>query len=105
MLLEQIVAAGIDTRTVTTIELPVETATDCALDFLSRDRYLSAAPIYETEVASILIERCVSCHDGGTAAFAMNSHQMVRGWSPMTKEVVMTGAMPPMHVNPDVRLE
>ena len=42
---------------------------------------------YANDIAPILKERCVSCHmEGGIAPFAMSSHQMVQGWSPMIRE-------------------
>src|SRR5690606_3449240 len=74
---------------------------DCALSFPTRT---ADVPDYETEVAPILIERCVICHiDGGIAPFAMNSYQMVLGWSPMIREVLMTKRMPPAQVDPAIR--
>lgn len=103
--LEQIVDEGMDTRDMETVveELPEEMA-GCELDFPMAEKYANQAPDYETEVAPILIERCVGCHiEGGIGPFAMNSHQMVQGWSPMIRETVMTRRMPPMQVDPDIR--
>jgi peroxiredoxin len=78
-------------------------AAGCALQFPARDHHASAAPDYATEVAPILQEKCVSCHiEGGIAPFAMDSHMMVQGWSPMMKEVMMTKRMPPAQVDPNV---
>ena len=55
---------------------------------------------YANDVAPILKERCVSCHmEGGIAPFAMNSHQMVQGWSPMIREVLYTKRMPPGQID------
>ncbi|MGB4248316.1 MAG: hypothetical protein WBJ75_11405, partial [Pseudohongiellaceae bacterium] len=51
----------------------------------------------------ILAENCASCHrDGGIAPFAMDSHAMVQGWSPMIREVLMTKRMPPGQIDPHV---
>ncbi|MGI9250590.1 MAG: redoxin domain-containing protein [Pseudohongiellaceae bacterium] len=51
---------------------------------------------YADDIAPILEQRCVSCHqEGGIAPFAMDSHQMVRGWSPMMREALITKRMPP----------
>ena len=62
------------------------------------------SPDYATEVAPILKERCVHCHiRGGIAPFAMDSHEMVKGWSSMIKEVLLTKRMPPMQVDPRVK--
>lgn len=55
---------------------------------------------YVDEVAPIIAENCASCHrEGGIAPFAMDSHAMVKGWSPMIREVVMTKRMPPGQID------
>lgn len=101
--LEQIAAGELDPRTAETRDVEMEAGEGCALEFPARERHMADVPDYETEVAPILIERCVGCHvEGGIGPFAMNSHQMVQGWSPMIREVVMTQRMPPMQVDPDV---
>jgi hypothetical protein len=62
-----------------------------------------AVPDYVTEVAPIIAENCASCHrEGGIAPFALNSSQMLRGWSPMIREVLMTKRMPPGQIDPYV---
>lgn len=97
------VAAG-ETKGLDTTVVEFEAAEGCDIAFPSRMAAAEEAPDYETEVAPILIERCVVCHvDGGIAPFAMNSHQMVQGWSPMIKEVLMTKRMPPSQVDPSIR--
>jgi len=51
---------------------------------------------YAADIAPILEQRCVSCHqEGGIAPFAMSNHQMVQGWSPMIRETLITKRMPP----------
>jgi hypothetical protein len=58
---------------------------------------------YSNEIAPILAENCASCHRaGGIAPFAMDSHGMVQGWSPMIREVLMTKRMPPGQIDPHV---
>lgn len=58
---------------------------------------------YEKDVAPIIAENCASCHrEGGIAPFALNSHAMVQGWSPMIREVMMTKRMPPGQLDPHV---
>jgi len=37
--------------------------------------------------------------EGGIAPFAMTSHQMVQGWSPMIREVLYTKRMPPGQID------
>jgi len=81
----------------------VATGTGCNLEFPARDVHLADVPDYATEIAPILIEKCASCHrEGGIAPFAMDSHLMVKGWSPMMKEVMMTKRMPPAQVDPSI---
>jgi len=60
-------------------------------------------PDYATDVAPIIIKHCADCHrEGGIAPFALNSSQMLRGWSPMIREVLMTKRMPPGQIDPYV---
>ena len=102
--LEAIVADDADSRSMETVNVDFEVAAGCELTFPARERYTADVPDYETEIAPILIERCVGCHvEGGIGPFAMNSHMMIQGWSPMIREVIMTGRMPPMQVDPTVR--
>ncbi|MBU2099260.1 MAG: redoxin domain-containing protein [Gammaproteobacteria bacterium] len=102
--LTAIVAEGADSRQMETVVVETEVAPGCALDFPARDAHLADVPDYETEIAPILIERCVGCHvEGGIGPFAMNSHMMIQGWSPMIREVIMTGRMPPMQIDPSIR--
>ncbi|PCI82474.1 MAG: hypothetical protein COB20_00390 [SAR86 cluster bacterium] len=78
-------------------------AAGCELQFPAREMHANYTPDYATEVAPILEEKCISCHvEGGIAPFAMDSHMMVQGWSPMMKEVMMTKRMPPAQVDPNV---
>ena len=62
-----------------------------------------ATPDYTTEVAPIIAENCAACHrEGGIAPFAFNSSQMLVGWSPMVREVLLTKRMPPGQIDPYV---
>src|SRR5690606_32349920 len=55
---------------------------------------------YVDDVVPILEARCVSCHrDNGVAPWSMSSHQMVRGWSAMMRETLMTRRMPPGQID------
>lgn len=61
----------------------------------------AVAVSFETQVAPILIQRCVSCHkSGGMAPWAMDSHLMVQGWSKMIRETLLTRRMPPGQIDP-----
>jgi peroxiredoxin len=73
-----------------------------AIQFQSRDVHQAAGISYAREVAQILEARCVTCHqEGGIAPFAMSSHQMVQGWSPMIRETLYTKRMPPGQIDND----
>jgi len=62
-----------------------------------------ATPDYTTEVVPIIAENCAACHrEGGIAPFAFNSSQMLVGWSPMIREVLLTKRMPPGQIDPYV---
>lgn len=62
------------------------------------DRTQVAQIDYATQVAPILADKCVVCHtQGGLGPFAMNSYDVVRGFSPMIREVLRTKRMPPYH--------
>jgi hypothetical protein len=100
--------AGLDTalsdinagRAVTTAVVAI---TGEAITYTARERNMSRTVSYETEVAPILAENCASCHrDGGIAPFALDSHSMAQGWSPMIREVLMTKRMPPGQIDPHV---
>lgn len=68
------------------------------LDFLAA---LPGSEIsYVDQVVPILKERCVDCHrDNGKAPWAMDSHRMVRGWSAMINETLLTRRMPPGQID------
>ena len=81
------------------VSQPVVAATGDPVDYTFKNTAVS----YEREIAPIIAENCADCHrDGGVAPFAMDSHTMVQGWSPMIREVVMTKRMPPAQVDPHI---
>src|SRR6266850_331006 len=58
---------------------------------------------YAKQVAPILMEKCVSCHQaGGVAPWAMDRYDRVKGWSAMMREVLMNRRMPPWHADPAI---
>jgi peroxiredoxin len=85
---------------------PVKTAstaaTGCAISMPERDKRAAHAKIsYEKEIAPILMDKCVACHrEGGIGPWQMSSYDMIRGFSPMIREVVRTQRMPPWHADP-----
>ena len=69
----------------------------CALDIPA-----PRVPDYATDVAPIILDNCVECHRrGGVGPFAMDSHIMLMGWSPMIREVTLNKRMPPAQVDPE----
>lgn len=58
---------------------------------------------YSKTIAPILKENCVACHvKGGIAPWAMSEYTMVKGFSPMMREVLRTKRMPPWHADPEI---
>lgn len=58
---------------------------------------------YSDTIAPLLQEKCVVCHtEGGLGPWAMSSYDMIRGFSPMIREVIRTKRMPPWHADPHV---
>ena len=82
-------------------ETTVAPLLSCALNYPDRDRHLDTPPDYATEVAPVIIENCAHCHrPDGVGPFAMDSHLMLMGWSPMIREVLISKRMPPAQVDP-----
>ena len=78
-------------------------APGCLIGFPGRDQHQKNPPSYTTDIAPLLIDKCVGCHhDGGIGPWSMSDHAMVQGWSKMMKEVVMTRRMPPGQIDPHV---
>ena len=71
-----------------------------AIRYIAREAHAAATPSYVNDIAPIIAENCASCHrEGGIAPFAMDSHTMVLGWSPMIREVLLTKRMPPGQID------
>ncbi|MDT8429586.1 MAG: redoxin domain-containing protein [Pseudomonadales bacterium] len=84
----------------TVTDTMVMPASGCDLDIPEAATVAGDVPDYATEVAPLIAENCASCHrEGGIGPFAMNSHLMLQGWSPMIREVLLTKRMPPMQVD------
>lgn len=81
----------------------ISPASGCEVRYPAREAHAEAVPDYASEVAPIVAEQCASCHrEGGIGPFAMDSHLMLQGWSPMIREVLLTKRMPPMQVDPSI---
>jgi len=82
------------------VELPKTKSLGCLINFQNKKEELVS---YSEEVAPILIENCVSCHrKGGVGPWAMTEYEMIKGFSFMIKEVVLTKRMPPWHADPGI---
>lgn len=80
----------------------VPAAAGALIDFPERARN-HAKISYVKDVAPILEAKCVACHqEGGIGPFAMSSYEMVKGFSPMIREVIRTDRMPPYNADPHV---
>jgi peroxiredoxin len=65
------------------------------------NRGAHAAISYEKTIAPMLIDNCVTCHrQGGIGPWQMTSYDIVKGFSPMIREVIRTERMPPWHADP-----
>ncbi len=84
------------------VKTPKADGVGCLVNFPERDRKMSHQQIsYAKEVAPLLKDRCVACHQaGGVGPWAMTSYEMVKGFAPMIREAVRTQRMPPWHANP-----
>jgi hypothetical protein len=80
---------------------PKRQAFGCIINFPEREQQLAHAQIsYGDTIAPILEKRCVACHlPNGIGPWAMTSYEMIRGFSPMIREVVRTRRMPPWEVD------
>ena len=56
---------------------------------------------YSTEIAPLLMDKCVRCHSpGNIAPLALTNYDSVVLWSSLMKHAVMDGHMPPWHADP-----
>ncbi|MAP96271.1 MAG: hypothetical protein CMK07_15095 [Ponticaulis sp.] len=78
----------------------------CMVNFPERKKKgMTAEPIsYSTDVAPILKEKCVECHQpGGIGPWSMTGgYQEIAGWAPMIRETIRTNRMPPWHADPAI---
>jgi hypothetical protein len=86
----------------TPVQVTQSDASGCNLVLPEHERNGAHAQIsYEKTIAPMLVQHCVACHrEGGIAPWQMSSYDMVRGFSPMIREVVRTKRMPPWHADP-----
>ena len=86
-----------------TVSTPLLAMAGSDVSYPATTKHMSAGISYSEDIAPIIVENCASCHrSGGIAPFAMDSHAMLQGWSPMIREVLMTKRMPPGQLDPHV---
>ena len=77
-------------------------AKGCLINFPDRENDATEIS-YNDDIVPILAANCMGCHtEGGIGPFAMSSYEMVRGFSPMMREVLRTRRMPPWHADPHI---
>ena len=74
----------------------------CGIKMPEQARRSAHAKIsYEKTIAPMLLDNCVTCHrKGGIGPWQMTSYELVKGFSPMIREVLRTQRMPPWHADP-----
>jgi peroxiredoxin/mono/diheme cytochrome c family protein len=79
-------------------------ASGCLINFPEREKADQFRNIsYSTEVAPIIEQKCVTCHqEGGIGPMRLDSYEMVKGFAPMIREVIRTDRMPPWHADPEI---
>lgn len=95
-----VLASALQGSVANTMNMPV---TGCGIEFPVRDKHVKNVPDYSQDVAPIIAGNCAMCHrEGGIGPFAMDSYNMLKGWSPMIRETLLTKRMPPIQVDPAV---
>ena len=82
----------------------VEVKSGAAIAFPERGKATEHANIsYTDDIAPILQDKCVSCHQkGGIAPFAMDSYDVIKSFAPMIRESVRSERMPPYFADPHI---
>ncbi len=82
----------------------VEVKAGKAINFAERGKAAEHANIsYTNDVAPIIQEKCVACHqEGGIAPFKFDSYEVVKSFAPMIQESVMSDRMPPYFADPHI---
>ena len=80
-----------------------QAAVGCLINFPSRVNLARADISYVKDVAPIVQQKCVACHQpGGIGPMPFTSYQKIKAFSPMIREVIRTQRMPPWKADPTV---
>jgi peroxiredoxin len=78
-------------------------AVGCLIDFPNRDKLAYSKISYVKDVAPIIEDKCVACHEpGGIGPMPLTSYEKIKAYSPMIREVLRTQRMPPWRADPTV---
>jgi peroxiredoxin len=98
--LEQVLGQVAEGATQDTVNVNLQ---DCSLEYPVQLQHQQQLPDYANDVAPIIIDNCAECHRvDGVGPFAIDSHIMLMGWSPMIREVLLNRRMPPTQVDPEI---
>jgi len=88
----------------TAVNVPQAESAGCAVELAGNSKAARMAHkqiSYSDTIAPIIRDNCVTCHRaGGMGPFAMTDYNIIRGFSPMIREVIRTKRMPPWHADP-----
>ena len=80
-----------------------EEAVGCLIDFPNRNKLAYSKISYVKDVAPIIEDKCVACHEaGGIGPMPLTSYEKIKTYSPMIREVLRTQRMPPWRADPTV---
>ena len=87
-----------------TVAMARRPAQGCLINMAAANSRAQFAKIsYTKDVAPIVQEKCVSCHQpGGIGPMALTSYEQIKGFSPMIREVIRTKRMPPYGAEPSI---
>jgi peroxiredoxin len=75
----------------------------CLIDFPERAKLAASKVNYVKNIAPMLEDKCVSCHQpGGIGPMSLTSYQQVVPFSPMIREMIRTQRMPPWRADPSI---
>ena len=85
------------------VQVAYKPAVGCLVDFPHRGDAKVAKISYTHDVAPIIEQKCVACHqEGGIGPMPLDSYEHVKAMAPMVREVVRTQRMPPWRADPTV---
>jgi hypothetical protein len=85
-------------------KVAAKAAKGCKIDFPQRTKSADFAKIsYSKEIAPIIEEKCVACHqEGSIGPMQLTAYERVKAFAPMIREVVRTDRMPPFQTEPSI---